>query len=204
MASHEDSGYRRLRRAFTLGSGPLRRGSDRIQVFGRVVVVLSFFLAPLLAVAVVDSTTTRLEAVAATEAAERTLTTAVLLEDAPRPPRSAGDFGDSSLPTVTARAMWSGPGGTTREGLVRVEPRTPVGTAVPVWVDREGNLAHAPLDRTDIAGTGAAMGAAVLVAVPVAAWGLYVLLCLVLDRARSRRWEHDWAAVAPEWKSRLL
>ena len=140
MASHEDSGYRRLRRAFTLGSGPLKRGSDRIQVMGRIVVVLSLFLAPPLAVAVVNSTTTRLEAVAATEAAERTLTTAVLLEDAPRPPRSAGDFGDSSLPTVTARAMWSGPGGTTREGLVRVEPRTPVGTAVPVWVDREGNL----------------------------------------------------------------
>lgn len=204
MASLEDGGYRRLRRAFTLGSGPLKRRSDRIQVFGRVVVVLSFFLAPLLAVAVVNSTTTRLEAVAATEAAELTLTEAVLLEDAPRPPRATGDFGDSSLPTVKARAMWSVPGGITREGLVRVEPRAPAGTAVPVWVDRDGDLSAAPLDRADIAGTGAAMGAAVLVAVPMAAWGLYALLCLVLDRARSRRWERDWAAVAPEWKSRLL
>ena len=84
-----------------------------------------------------------------------------------------------------------------------VPPRTPVGTAVPVWVDREGNPTRAPLDRADIPGTAAATGALALVGVPWPTWTLYALLCLALDAHRERRWAQDWAAVEPVWNSRL-
>ena len=46
MTAPEASAIRRWLRRFTLGRGPLRRGSDRVQVVGRVVLVLSVALAP--------------------------------------------------------------------------------------------------------------------------------------------------------------
>jgi len=59
---------------FILGSGPLERASDRVEVAGRIVVVLSLLVAPALAVVA----TGHLHAVAAEAAAERTLVHAVL------------------------------------------------------------------------------------------------------------------------------
>ena len=43
-----------------------------------------------------------------------------------------------------------------------------------------------------------------LIGVPLATWTLYVVLCVGLDARRDRRWEQDWAAVEPDWHSRLL
>ena len=48
------------------------------------------------------------------------------------------------------------------------------------------------------------MGALLLVGLPVATWTLYAVMGLLLDAARDRRWERDWAAVEPDWHSRLL
>src|SRR3712207_2320343 len=56
MTVERDTLARRSLRRFTLGSGPLKRRSDRVQVAGRIVVVLSFLLAPLLAVVVSTAT----------------------------------------------------------------------------------------------------------------------------------------------------
>jgi hypothetical protein len=203
MTATKESLIRRSLRRFTLGSGPLKRRSDRFQVIGRFVVALSFLLAPLLAVAAATTTTVHLQAVAESEAAERSRTRAVLLEDAPARTRPSSDYGNPPPRTVPVRAAWPVADGTSREGTVLVPPRTPVGTAVPVWVNRQGNPTSAPLERARIPGSAAATGALALIGVPMAAWTLYAFLCLALDAHRERRWAQDWAAVEPVWNSRL-
>jgi hypothetical protein len=204
MAAPKDSRLRRSLRRFTLGSGSLKRGSDRVQVAGRVLVVLSVLLAPLVAVAAAGALTTHLQAVAAAEAADRSRTRAVLLENAPATTNlSVGDYPDTSIATVPVRAVWPLSRGGSREGLVLVRPRSPAGTAVPVWVGGDGNLTPAPLDRADIPISAVAVGALPLIGLPVTTWLLYALFLLALDRYRGRRWERDWAAVEPVWTSRL-
>jgi hypothetical protein len=205
MTAPKDGLIRRSMRRFTLGSGPLKRRSDRAQVIGRLVVVLSFLVAPPLAVAAATATTVHLQAVAAAEAAERSRTRAVLLEDATARRRMATDYsGGSPSMAVPVQAVWPVPGGTSREGTVRVRPGLPVGTAVPVWVDREGYLTRPPLDRSGIPTRAATMGALPLFGVPLATWTLYAILRFALDTHRERRWAEDWAAVEPDWNSRLL
>jgi hypothetical protein len=204
MTAPKDPLIRRSLRRFTFGSGPLKRRSDRLQVVGRFVVALSFLIAPALAVAAATATTAHLEVIAEAEAAERSRTHAVLLEDAPAPKHEIGSYGPHSVTPVPVRAVWSMPGGTTREGTVLVRPGTPVGTAVPAWVDREGNLTRAPRDRSGIPNSAAVMGALPLVGVPAVTWALYAVLCFILDAHRERRWTQDWAAVEPDWHSRLL
>ena len=204
MTAPHDSAVRRALHRFTLGSGPLKRRSDRLQVVGRFVVVLSFLLAPPMAVTATTATTAHLEEVADAESAARSPTSAVLLEDAGEAVHDDSVYSDHSVARVQARAEWAVPGGGSREGVVLVPPGTPVGTAVPVWVDREGNLTRAPFDRDAIPMSAYVMGALPLVGVPLVAWTLYVVLCFALDAARERRWERDWAAVEPDWHSRLL
>jgi hypothetical protein len=204
MTAPKDTPIRRSLRRFTLGSGPLKRRSDRIQLIGRLAVVLSFLIAAPLAAAAATATTLHLEAVADAEAAERTHTHAVLLEDAPARRQTVGDYGGYPSAAAAVRAVWPVAGGTSREGRVLVRPGLLVGTAVPVWVNREGNLTGAPLDQSGIPGSAAAMGLLSLVGVPVATWTLYAFLAFALDAHRDRRWAQDWAAVEPDWNSRLL
>jgi hypothetical protein len=207
MSASEPGAIRRSLRRFTLGRGPLKRRSDRLQVLGRVLVVLAFLVAPPIAVAMTNATTGHLQRIAAEEATQRSQVRAVLLEDARRPDRSQSDYGDyGSSPDrpVQAPVVWTAPDGTSREGTVPVPPRTPAGASVPVWVDRDGDLTRAPLDPAGIAGTAAAYGLLPLIGVPLAAWTLYAVLCCALDAQRERRWGQDWAEVEPVWNSRLL
>jgi len=204
MPVPKNTPIRRSLRRFILGSGPLKRRSDRLQVIGRLLLVLSFLLAPPLAVAVATATTAHLGAVAAAEAAERSRTVAVVLEDAPQPMHDSTEYAAYPLTRVPVRAVWSVPGGTSGTGIVMVPPGTAADTAVPVWVDRRGEITRAPTNRDVLPGSAAAMGALPLIGVPLAAWTLYAFLCFTLDARRDRRWEQDWAAVEPGWKSRLL
>jgi hypothetical protein len=87
---------------------------------------------------------------------------------------------------------------------VLAAPGTDAGTELTVWVDREGRLTRPPLDRAAITTSALAVGLLPLVGVPVATWTLYAVLCFALDSRRARRWDEEWAAVEPEWHSRLL
>lgn len=203
MTSPRRTPIRSSMRRFMLGSGPLKRRSDRVQVLGRMIVVLAFLMAPPLAVAAATAATAHLEAVADAEAADRSPVDAVLLEDAGALPSTAGDEVHPVM-SVQTRAVWPVPGQAAREGIVLARPDTPAGTAVPVWVDREGDLTGAPLDRDGIPGQATAMALLVLLGVPLATSGLYGALGFVLDVHRERRWEQGWATVEPDWHSRLL
>ena len=205
MNTSTNTALHRLLRQFTLGSGPLKRGSDRLQVAGRLVVLLALLVAPPLAVAAMAVVTAQLEALAVAEASERTHVDAVLLEDAPEAPQAAGSGeGSEERVTVPARAVWPVQGKAERQGLVLVRPGTAAGTTVPVWVHREGHITRAPMDRGRIDGSARAVGALFLFGVPVVTWTLYALLCAALDAHRERRWAQGWAAVEPDWATRML
>jgi hypothetical protein len=169
---------------------------------GRLVVVLALLAAPPLAVAATTVTTAQLEALAEEEAAERSRVDAVLLEDAPE--AAGSGYGGQEPVKVPARAVWPVPGGAERQGVVLVRPHTAAGTAVPVWVNRDGNVTSAPLDRSRTDSSAMTIGAVVLLGVPLATWTLYAVLCTALDAHRERRWAQGWAAVEPDWVSRLL
>ena len=186
-------------RRFALGSGPLKRRSDRIQVLGRVMVALSLVLAPCLAVAVGTAATRHYDAVSAAQRAERSETTAVLLEDAPRATSETYDSGDSTAPTVVARARWTARDMSSHEGFVPVAPHAAAGSAVTIWIDATGDRARPPLDSDRAGATAAAVGAVALFALPVVAGILYALLCAALDASRQRSWARAWAVVEPEW-----
>jgi hypothetical protein len=202
MTAPNDTRIRRWLRRFALGSGPLKRRSDRIQLIGRLAVALSFLVAPVLGVAAASAATAHLQAVAAAEAADRSRASAVLLEDAPTQSVTTTYSGTPWASLVPVRAVWPVAGGPSREGFVLAQPRTPAGTAVPVWVNREGSLTGAPPHPTGSPASAAAMGTLPLIGVPLATWILYALLCFVLDAHRERRWAQDWAAVEPDWTSR--
>jgi hypothetical protein len=195
--------FRRAVRVFLLGSGPLKRGSDRLQMLARVVVVLAVVVSPALAVAAATATTADLRSVASTEAADRHASRALVLRDAPA--RVDQDqAGYPPVATVATTGQWITPDGSVHQGTVRVSPGTRAGTSVPIWVGSDGELTTAPLRRASIEGSAMAMGALVLGGVPVAVSTLYFFVCFALDARRERRWEKGWAAVEPVWGSRLL
>jgi hypothetical protein len=198
MSAAHPTWLRRSLRRFLLGAGPLKRRSDRAQMVGRLVVVLSFLVAPLLAVVAATATTTHLEAAAAEQAADRYRSSAVLLEDAPTASTGAGyDDGFSSV--VPVHAAWPLPNGTTRDDVVLTKAGTPAGTAVPVWLDADGNRTVAPLDRAGIPGTALTVAALPLLGLPTVTWTLYAVLCSTLDSSRERRWGQEWVTVEREW-----
>jgi hypothetical protein len=195
---------RRSLRLLAFGSGPLLRRSDRVQVVGRLVVVLSFLGAPPVAVAVSSAAAAQLGAIAAAEAADRSVVRAVLLDDAPDPVRAGSLDTGAAAPVVPAQVTWPGPGGTSREDVVLVPPGTPEGSAVQMWVDADGHRTAAPLDPAGIPTVAAVWGTSSLVGLPLLTWLFYVLLRSRLDAQRERGWEAGWAAVEPGWSSRLL
>ncbi|MGY1785134.1 Rv1733c family protein [Geodermatophilus sp. SYSU D00698] len=188
-------------RSCTPGSGPLERGTDRLQVLGRLAVVLALPAAAPLAVTATTTTRQSLEAQAETQAAERHRGRAVLLEDAPAALDPEG-LGDRVAGAVPARATWPAPGGLPREGVLQVRPHTPAGTAVSVWVDGAGRVTREPMDPGTVPAAATAAGVLALVGVPLAAWTLHVVLCGCLDARRDRRWTEGWAAVEREWSTR--
>ena len=202
MTTPRQGRFRRAVRGFTLGTGPLKRRSDRLQMVARIVFVLAVVTAPALAVAVVTATTANLESVAATEATDRHASRALLLRDAPaQTDRELAEY--PPVVTVTTTGQWVTPDGAVHVGPVRVWPGTRAGTSVPVWVGGDGELTNAPLRRQSIQGSAMALGALVLGGVPVAVWTLYFFLCFALDARRERDWEKGWAAVEPVWGTRL-
>jgi hypothetical protein len=194
--------FRRAMRSFTLGSGSLKRRTDRVQMVARVVLVLAVALAPVLAAVAVGTTTTRLEARAAQQAAERQLVAAVLLTDAERLTDSAADHG-AAVVVVPVRARWTS-GGLPREGTVFAAPGTRAGSTVQAWRGSDGGHVAPPLDRRDIVRMATISGALVLLGVPLGVGALYAALVVALDAHRARRWGQEWAAVEPRWGTRLM
>jgi hypothetical protein len=196
---HDRPTSRQVIRRFTLGSGPLKRTSDRLQYLARVllagVVVMSLPVA--LAVATASYTEGRSEA--ATQAAEREQVVAELLEDA-----VAQKGGAAGAPSEAwATAVWTAASGVERTAAISVPARARAGSTLTIWVDRDGHRTTRPLSSGDVVGR--TVGTAVLtyLGISMVAIGAYRLFRSQLDRSRSRRWAAEWADVEPRWTGKV-
>jgi hypothetical protein len=193
---------RAMLRRFTLGSGPLKRSSDRVQFGARVLmVVLLMTLAVPVGLAVGTAVYTQGRADADLQAAVRHRTTATLLEDASDPPPNAA-AGDAR-PPARARVTWVLPSGGTRAAVVDVPDHARLGAPVRIWVDESGGLTRAPLAAADAVREGVALGIFAFLAFTVVTVLSYEAVRLLLDRSRTRSWAAEWALVGPVWTGKV-
>jgi hypothetical protein len=187
---------RAVLRRFAVGSGPLKRRSDRLQYGARLLLVaILLALAVPVGLAVGTAVYTQGRADAALQAATRHRTTAQLLEDASDPIQSA----DAAWQPARARVAWIVPSGGTREAVVDVPSGARAASPVRVWVDETGQLTLPPLAAGDAAREGVSLGISAFLGFTMVTVLSYEAFRLVLDRSRSRSWGDEWAAVEPVW-----
>ncbi|SDL88002.1 hypothetical protein SAMN05660642_01112 [Geodermatophilus siccatus] len=188
----------RTLRAFTLGRGPLKRGSDRVQFAARLVLVLVVLVSIPVALAVGTVVHERLQAVAREQAAGLTRVTAVALEDAP----SAAEIRPGrGRPGTTVQ--WVAPDGVPVQVQVWAPAGTRAGDRVRAWTTADGRPAADPMTalqvvRSTIVFVTIGWAASVLVTGTA-----YAVLCWVLDRHRDWRWTREWAEIEPTWSRRV-
>ena len=193
MVGGPGPGSQALRR-FLLGSSPLKRGSDRLEVLGRLAAVLMVVLAVPVALAVGTAVWTDTRALAAQQSLTRTVTEAVLTA-----PARGSSYAAVRVPTP---GTWTAPDGRTVRGKALAPVGAQAGDRVTIWVDAQGRRTPAPLDASGVASTAVAAGLMaflLVVAGTVAAW---TALDWLLWRSRSRAWERDWLEVEPRWAGR--
>jgi hypothetical protein len=181
---------------------PLRRGSDTIQAWLTLAVILASFLAAPWIAWWTASTTYGTEQRASEWAAGHShAVTAILVRDATTARPTAGDPELPGPQHVLVPARWTGPDGVVRSGSVPVAVGTRAGSTVDVWIDEHGALTtpprrHNPALNATVAATVAASVAIVLLA------GVRLAVVWSLDRRRLRSWEAEWQIVGPRWSRR--
>jgi hypothetical protein len=184
-------------RRLVLGSGPLKRGSDRLELVSRLVCLLVVVLALPVALTVGAVVYADGAQRAGEERATRHQQTAVLLDD-------AADYGTAQTGglTVAAPGRWRGPDGTPREGLVRTPPGASAGDPVTIWVDRGGDLTCRPRQTVDVVSVGLLAGLFTFLGLAVLAALAHYVVGRALWRSRSQQWEREWRLVEPQWAGR--
>jgi hypothetical protein len=182
-------------RRFTLGSGPLKRGSDRLEFLARVLVLCTVLVATPIGLAVATVTYTQARTEGAAVAADRHRVAARLLEDAAPPAEPARTSGAE----VRGIAVWTDPADIEHEGPVSVPAGAKAGHTVSVWIDGDGNRTPPPPSAGEIRGRAVIGGFATWFALSVTGVGAYLGARALLDRSRLRRWGAEWASVEPVW-----
>jgi hypothetical protein len=186
---------RRALRRFALGSGPLKRTSDRLEHLARILLVLILLMGVAVALAVATAHYTSARTETAAQAADRHRASAELLEDE----RARGD-GAGTLPGVSgAPAVWTDSSGVERRGVIPVPEGAQAGSTVSIWIDREGTRTTRPISNGDVATESAGYALLTYIGISMVAFGAYRSFRKLLDRNRSRRWAAEWAKVEPVW-----
>jgi len=190
--------WTRIRRRFGFDHNPLRRRSDVIEAWLVPAVIAVFLvLGPLL----INVVSARAHAQnAAVQQAERSWhrVPAVLLQAVPGPLMS--DNGANFWVTWTP-ARWTYRG---REhvGRIPADAGTRAGAAVPVWLNRAGNVEMPPLTAGQVRDRIALAAAVALSTLAILLAGLTLLARWLIYRRRLARWETAWLAVGPQWSRR--
>jgi len=183
--------FRQLRPA----SGPLHRGSDRLQAFGRLVTALLVVAAVPIAIVVGLTVAGHLRTVAAEQAVSRYQVSARLLEDA----STRQELMHGAPKTVAVRVTWRTASGAIREGVGTAPALAERGASVHIWVDRAGDLTPPPLGSAGVFWQALLIGSLTWLGVTGLAGLGYLLLRELLDRHRLRRWSAEWAEIEPVW-----
>ena len=198
MADHRPATGSALRR-FTLGSGPLKRTSDRLQHLSRILLVCVLLTGVAVALAVGTATYTQGRAEATAQAADRHQVTAHLAEDARPPEADAGSVAGRG----SASVRWTDASGAIHHAVVSVAATAEAGSTVLLWIDSAGDRTTRPFTGGDAASAGIAYGLLTCMVISLAATACYRVFRWSLDRGRARRWDAEWAVVEPVW-SRMV
>lgn len=176
------------------GANPLRRTSDRFESWFRRFLMLVLLLG--MPAAALTAGLTAYESSVRTghvQGAEQHEVTARLTSSV----RAYKEW--AKLP---AQVRWTDRNGNARTGTALVEPGTPKGAAVRVWVDRDGTLTDPP-GTLNAGTTGWVLGGAAAVGVVCACCAAQAGVRLVLDRRRYAQWDAEWELVEPLWSARF-
>ncbi|MFJ8632381.1 hypothetical protein [Streptomyces sp. NPDC093568] len=177
------------------GANPLRRTSDKIESWLCGLLTLVFVLG-LPAAALGAGLTAYGSSMRAvhTQSAQRQEVTARLTADV------KGSAEDAKR---QARVRWTDGNGTVRTGTTLVEPGTPRGTTLQVWVDRNGTLTGPPMSTLNARTTGWLVGGMAAACVTAGFFATRAGVRHLLDRGRYARWEAEWVLVEPLWSARF-
>ncbi|MFI5763431.1 hypothetical protein ACIA8F_21140 [Streptomyces sp. NPDC051563] len=146
-----------------------------------------------LAVWNVDNRTAREEA----EHAHRiTATTLGAAEHAP-------DSWSGAAAASVAQAAWQYPSATRRTGLVTVQPKTPAGSPVVIWVDDSGRTVQGHPSAGERAFAAMTVGATAAALIALTAAGVVHLRLRTVHARSLSMWGRDWQRVEPGWSGRL-
>lgn len=104
--------------------------------------------------------------------------------------------------TASGRAVWTGPDGRRRAGVVTIPDSTAAGSRAQIWIDRQGNAVEPPTTAATAAADGALTGAVVFVLGGATVLGGLAGAARRIDRRAAGAWEREWAAVEPAWTGR--
>ncbi len=185
----------RVFRLHRLDRNPLRRGSDRAETAVLGILIAAFAVGAPLAASAAGSLA---HAIAARQQQAQDAAThqvmATLLQQAP-----AWNAETGALPSG---ARWRAPDGRVRTGLVDAPSGAPKGSAVPVWVNRAGQLTDPPLPASEVAARADLAETLTVGGLALALIAAARLARRALDRRRMAAWDADWLATGPRWTSR--
>jgi hypothetical protein len=189
----------RLARRIGLDRNPLRRRTDRVEAWLRLVLAFALAICGPVLVCWVGAVAYRSALAAAEHDRERLFAVdAVLMEDAVG---LAYVRGEDGVWPVSVMARWTAPNGGQRTGKVVTETAGAAGSVVVIWTDARGDLVDTANSPSP---SGAALGAGLATALGLAA--VYASVLLVIRRSLNRRrmasWQLEWAVVEPRWSSR--
>ncbi len=178
----------RVRRGTAGGTRP----GDRLELASLLLCTLVAVLSVPLGLAVATTVAADASAQARLQQAERSRTTAVLLED-------ATTTADPSGTRAVAPASWAALDGGTRQGTLTVPAGTPAGATVRIWTDAGGRRTGEPLTPGAVRLTAVVTGAATVLVALAGSAALHTGVRALLDRSRARRWAREWDEVEPLW-----
>jgi hypothetical protein len=185
---------RRALRRLSLGAGPLKRGSDRVELLSRLVCAVVLVLALPVALTVGAVVHADAEQQAGRETATRHQQVAVLLDHAASPGGA-----DTGALRVATPGTWRAPDGTAHRGMVRAPHDALAGDQVMIWLDPDGALAGRPLRTADVVTAGLLAGVFTFLGLAALAALAHLGVRRELGRHRARQWEREWQSVEPQW-----
>lgn len=187
------------RRRAGLDRNPARRGTDRIEAWARIGLVVFFLIAaPVATIGVGRWSDAVITSHARARAAAEYQVPATLRTRAP------GDYpAPGSDIAGWTPARWTAPDGTPRSGEIVAPAGILAGQTVRIWTDVRGNLVTPPLGQAQITSRAISFAAMAPPLLALVLLGIGGLLHRALDRRRMAAWEAGWAAVEPQWTRRL-
>ncbi|MEU9801276.1 hypothetical protein [Streptomyces sp. NPDC051000] len=104
---------------------------------------------------------------------------------------------------AVAQAAWQFPSATRHTGLVKVQPRTPAGRPVAIWVDDTGRTVQVPPSAGERAFAAMTVAATAAALIALTAAGVVHLRLRTIEARSLSTWERDWERVEPGWSGRL-